>query len=294
MTIINNNGLNTRASILAQQFASRAAQPANIRTAASTSSAPSQPDKADPYAALTSFLNKLKDAQQAIKQTSAATQGINQSKKAMAAEMVRRIKEQLRMMMSMMAGMDPKTKARLIAQMSRELAAAVRAYAAASGGGTQESLPATADSADAQNGDTSSSGDKQNGMADTAASETSAVTIPNASTVSETPGTSPEETTDALRPVGELVRGKLAEYSQNSGSSDAKADQEFVMEVRKLAAMLKALAKQNEVHARNHPEKSTERETANSNDALREVESSLADIAAANTATTISISVVAK
>ncbi len=291
MTIINNNGLNTSASLLMQQFAKRAAQPANIPT---TAPASTQPEKSDPYAALTSFLDKMKDIQQAIMQASAATQRIDQSRKAVAAEMVRRIKEQLRMMMSMMAGMDPKTKARLIAQMSRELAAAVREYAAASGG-AQEGVATTAGDADAQNDNTASSGGEQNAMAGAAgASETSTVTAPEASAASQTPGTSPDEATGAPRQVGGLVRDQLAEYSQHAGSPDAKADQEFATEVRKLAAMLKALAKQNEVHARKDMERSTERETANTLDALGEVERSLSGIVSADIPVAASISVVAK
>lgn len=284
MTIVNSSGLNTSSSIFSPLRAKHVAQTDHARITAPASTPSPLQSRADPYAALTTFLNKLKDAQQAIKQTSAATQGVNQSRKAIAAETVRRLKEQLRMMMSMMAGMDPKTKARLIAKMAQELAAAVREYAAASGGDSQGGIAATADSADAQNGDTASSGDKQNDVADTSVS-TSTQTLVTSTT---------ENTTSSPNKIGELVRDQLAEYSQNSGSSDAKADQEFVMEVRKLAAMLKALAKQNVVQARNHPEKSTERETAISNDALREVERSLTDIASANTAVTVSISVVAK
>lgn len=302
MTIINNSGFNTSSSISTQHFTKRAAQPADTQAAASSSRTSTQPDKADPYAALISFINQWKDAQQAIKRTIAATQDIGQSRKAMAAEVVRRLKEQLRIMMSMMAGMDPKAKARLIAQMSRELAAAVREYAAASGGGAQGNVSMTADNAGAQNDNAASSGGEQstNAGAAAATSETSPGDTPEASAEGAvpaaitTPAASPSETTGSPRKVGELVRGQLAEYSQNSGSPDAKADQEFAMEVRKLAAMLKALAKQSEVRAQKNPEKSTKRETASTNDALKEVESSLASIASANTAVTISISVVAK
>jgi len=50
------------------------------------------------------------------------------------------------------------------------------------------------------------------------------------------------------------------------------------MEVRKLAAQLKSLAKQNEVRTHKGVDQSTERETANTNEALREVEHSLAII----------------
>lgn len=292
MTIIRNSGFNTSSNILAQQFARRPATLAIVKPAAPASPASPQPDKLDPNAALVSFINKWKDAQQAIKLTSTATQDIGQSRKAMAAEMVRRLKEQLRIMMSMMAGMDPKAKARLIAQMSRELAAAVREYAAASGGAAQENIAATADSAGSKNDNGASSGGDQS--ANAATSETSPSAVQEASVSSPTPAASPSEATGAPRQVGELVRGKLAEYSQNSGSPEAKADQEFVMEVRKLAAMLKALAKQSDVHAQKNPEKSTERETASTNDALKEVERSLSSIESANPAVEISISVVAK
>ncbi len=306
MTIINNSGLNSKAGILAQQFAKRAAQqPVNLQPAAPAPASPTatQPDQADPYAALREFVNKWKDAQQAISSMSNAGQSISHARKAAAAEMLNRLKEQLKIMMSMLASMDPKTRARLIAQMSRDLAAAAREYAAASGGGAQESVTVNvADSGGTQNDSAAASGGEQPANADATAVAADTAPSPDAGAESAaaataaTPTTAanPADATSTSQQVGDTVRGKLAEYAQNSGSPDAKADQEFAMEVRKLAAMLKALAKQGEVHAPKHPEKSTEREMANISEALKEVEHSLSSIESGSAAVTISISVVAK
>jgi hypothetical protein len=91
--------------------------------------------------------------------------------------------------------------------------------------------------------------------------------------------------------VYEQLANKLSAYNQTSPAS--KEDQEFAMEVRKLAAQLKALAKQNEVHGRKGSAQSTERETADTNEALREVEHSVALIESPNVSYGPSINIVA-
>jgi hypothetical protein len=65
------------------------------------------------------------------------------------------------------------------------------------------------------------------------------------------------------------------------------------MEVKKLAAQLKALAKQNEVRTHKGNNQSTERETADTNDALREVEHSVAIIDSPGGSSTPSINIMA-
>jgi hypothetical protein len=291
MTTIKNTGIDTRAGILAQQFARRTAQPSNPK---SNSPAPANADQANPQSVIVEFVNKWKDAQQAIERMGNAAQDIAQSRKAAAAEMVRRIKEQLRIMMSMMAGMDPKSRARQIAQMARELAAAVREYAAASGGSAPENTAVTADSGAARNDNVASSDNVQSasGAAASNASETASTTdTANAESAATTPTA---EATSTPQQTGEAIRDKLAEYSQNAGSPDAKADQEFVAEVKKLVAQLRALAKHNDVRSPKYPEKSTERETANTQEALKEIESNLATIEPANAAAAVSINVLVK
>lgn len=298
MTTIKNTGIDTRASILAQQFAKRTVQPANPRgnSPAPASPASAQAAQTSPNAAIAELMNKWKDAQQAIEGMSNATQDIGQSRKAAAAEMVRRIKEQLRIMMSMMAGMDPKARARQIAQMARELAAAVREYAAASGGSAQESVSVTADSGASRN-DNAASSDSAGSASGVSASETapSTGTAPEANAESAATAAAPAtEATGTPQQPGVAIRDKLAEYSQNAASPDATADQEFIAEVKKLAAQLKALAKQNDVQSPKNPEKSTGRETASTQEALKEVERGLASIETVTPAATASINVVVK
>ena len=65
------------------------------------------------------------------------------------------------------------------------------------------------------------------------------------------------------------------------------------MEVRKLAAQIKTLAKQNEARTHKGTDHSTKRETANTNEALKEVEHSLAIIESPNDSHSPSINIMA-
>jgi hypothetical protein len=305
MSIIRNIGPNASAGILAQQFAKRSSQQAtNTQTSspAPAISATAQPEKPNPYATLTSFLSKWKDAQQAIGSLSRAPQAISQARKAAAAEMIQRIKNQIKLLM-MMGGGNPKARAQQIAQLARQLATAAQEYASASGGGSQEGNASAAGNTSAQNDTAASSGGEQNATASAAsatpdAAEATSSATPDtsaaaaATAVASATSASPAESPISTQQVSEQVGSKVAEYSGNS--SESNADQEFAMEVRRLAAQLKALAKQNEVRSPNNPEKSTDREMALTNDAFHEIERALSNIDSANTAVTVSIAVVAK
>ena len=261
MTIINNTGLNSSASLLAQQFAKRSTrQAAKTQPSAPAPAAPAsaQPDSSNLYSTLASLMNKWSDAKQAIDRLNHAPQDIKQSRKAAAAEMIQRIKDQIKLLL-MMGGGDPKARAQQIAQLARQLAAAAREYASASGGDSQESNAATPE-ASADGGTTTAS--------------------------SATPA-SPAESPGSSQQVGEQIGSTVSERSD--ASAESQADREFAMEVRKLEAQLKALAKQTEVHSPKAPEKSTDREMANTDEALKEVERSLSSLDSADTSVSASI-----
>lgn len=101
---------------------------------------------------------KLTEAHNASAQLSAAEIDQNAERKAAAMEKIQRIKEQLKALRMLGSG-DPKAMARQAARLSRELAAAVKEYAAANGGkapaGSFTSSPAasTGTSQDAQTTD---------------------------------------------------------------------------------------------------------------------------------------------
>lgn len=299
MSIIGKTPINS--NLLAQQFAKGAARQALYKEQSQTvadNSVPTKPDVVNSQ--LTSFINRMNDAKQAINKLGDATREISQSKKAFAAEMLRRIKEQIRLMM-MMTGGDPKARARQIAAMAKELAAAAREYAAASGDASQvNEAPATGtqnELAQATNADQSNS---TTAVASTAESTTSTASVseqsaPDTVNAAPTPTAVPAETMpyqpNSTHQVYEQLASKISEYGHTSASS--KEDQEFAMEVRKLAAQLKAMAKHNEVHTHKGTEQSTEQETADTNEALREVDHSLAIIESPDVSPPPSINIVA-
>lgn len=301
MATIKSTDLITSASILAQQFAKRpVAWAADTQRSSSVSAGPAaaQQNKPAPQSALTAYLNKWADAKQAIEKLNQIPQDIKQSRKAAAVEMIQRIKEQIRILMMLGAG-DPKATAQQVAQLARQLAAAAHEYAAASGGDTQANAASSANDLSAQNAAVSSSAE-QSTAASVAPTTTDAVasTTPDASAASAAvaassiTAASPAEAQSPSQHVGEQIRSKVAEYAQNA--SESNSDQEFIKEVKKLVAQLKALAKQNQVHSPKHPEKSTDLEMESINEALKEVERSLASIDSANSTVTVSIDVIAK
>jgi organic radical activating enzyme len=295
MSTINNTTGNSSTNRLVQKLATAAAKQVLSKdqsAVVSTSATSSTPDILS--AQLTSLMKKWSDAKQALDQLGNATQAINQSIKAAAAEMLKQIKEQIRMMI-MLTGGDPKARARQIALLARELAVAVQEYASASGNSPQTSEASTAGS---QNAATSSA---EQGNSASTATNTTEVTTPSVQNVGNaTPDTSPTTTSPAeatpyqptsTHQMNEQLANKISEYNQTPSAS--KEDQAFALEVRKLAAQLKALAKQNEVRAHKGTDQSTERETANTYEALKEVEHGLAIIEAPSVAFTPSINIVA-
>lgn len=293
MTAINKTGINSSASMVAQQLAQGAPRPAlSPDSSLPVAGSSSQVTLDSLNAQLGSVLNRWRDARQAIDKLGNATQEINQSKKAFAAEVIKRVKEQIRIL-TMMTGGDPKMRARQLASMARELAAAAREYASATGDSSPANAASTAGDGSIQNDNTvSSTGEQGNSTAtaaDAAAAAPSAAAVPdtsNQNSENAAPEVSPANAADAttamqyqpntLHQLNELLGNKISEYSQTSSVS--KEDQEFVMEVRKLAAQLKALAKQNEVHSPKSAAQSTDREMADINEALEEMEKSLASI----------------
>jgi organic radical activating enzyme len=292
MTTINKAIINSNTSLLTQQLAKESSRQALNKDVSLPASANSVPVKiANLNSQLSSILDKLSDAKQAISQWGNITQEINQSKKAFAAEVLKRVKEQIRILM-MLTGGDPKARARQIAILARELAAAAREYASASGDSPSASVAPTADSAGTT---TPSTGDLSN--AATAVADTSGATSgtvaaaepsdPNAGNAVPDVSATPPSVSMQYQPgtthqVNEQLGIKIAEYTRTSSTS--QEDQAFAMEVRKLAAQLKALAKQNEVHAHKGKDQSTEREMADINDALREIEKSLSSLNTPNPA----------
>lgn len=99
--------------------------PAGTRAAAPSLLKPLDPEKAK------KFEETKRALQQALDATKNAPNEMNKQRKAMAAQKVARIKEQLKALKQMGAAADPKMVARMAAQLARDLAQALKEYAAA-------------------------------------------------------------------------------------------------------------------------------------------------------------------
>jgi hypothetical protein len=183
---------------------------------------------------------KLAEAKQAVEQLSVMRKGMAQSRKADAAEKVKRIKAEIQALR--MAGGDPKMIARRIAQLARELAAAVHEYAAGSG------ARASADS-----GAQSPAAITAGALANISSSATAgAASNEGASNSNNTQENGDYATAKPERPPAEEAKAKFKEDLErrlgeiNETAVEAREDQAFAQEVRSLAAQLKALAKQQE------------------------------------------------
>jgi hypothetical protein len=292
MTTISKAIINSNTNLLAQQLAKESTRQALNKDTSLPASANSVPVKiANLNSQLSSILDKWSDAKQAINQWGNITQEINQSKKAFAAEVLKRVKEQIRILM-MLTGGDPKARARQIAILAKELAAAAREYALASGDSSQANVAPTVDSTGTTAPSTGEQNNAATAVADTAGATSGTVAVaeqadPNAGNAAPDASATIPAVSMQYQPVtthqaNEQLGNKISEYTRTSSASEE--DQAFAMEVRKLAAQLKALAKQNEVHAHKGKDQSTEREMADINEALREIEKSLSSLNTPNPA----------
>lgn len=216
-----------------------------------------------------SLERKLANAKQAAAQLSVMSKGMAKSHKADAAEKVKRIKAEIQAIR--MAGGDPKAVARRVAQLARELASAAHEYAAAGGGARAQ---ASADSG--PQSQTAAAGAQPVATAATASAEAAAT---SSSTESDTQHSSTEagqQSPDEAK--AQFMSGLERRLSEmNETAEEARADQEFIQEVRSLAAQLKALAKQQEAKLRQMREQPDN--TSDFAQAMAEIEKAVAQIA---------------
>jgi hypothetical protein len=263
------------------------------------------PEKAD------ALEKRLEDAKQVDAQLRAVGQTMSQSKKASAAEKVKRIKDQIKML-KMMGG-DPKIIARQIAQLARELSSASKEYAEGAGGSapSQDNTASANIEANAVDGNNTSSAVAQSsvtknlvetstsvsatalssdtarshGTADNAADATSTVlTEPTRDTIAES-SRQYEETTRQKQ--NDDLQNKIGEIRQKS--SEATDNREFVEEVRRLAAQLKALANQQKLRLHQIGEQTVNQDFNKTNQALAETEKNVSSIATGSMTATITI-----
>jgi hypothetical protein len=218
------------------------------------------PEKAD------ALERRLEDTKQTEAQLRTAGQTMSQSKKASAAEKVKRIKDQIKML-KMMGG-DPKMIARQIAQLARELSSASKEYAEDAGG----SAPSQDNTASA------------NIEANAADAASTVSTEPTRATTAES-SRQYEETTRQKQ--NDDLQKKIGEISQKS--SEATNNREFIDEVRRLAVQLKALANQQKLRLHQMGEQTVNQDLNQANQALAETEKRVSSIATGSMTATITI-----
>lgn len=180
---------------------------------------------------------RLRDSKAAVETLKGRTSEASEERKAQARQKIEQLKARLQMLRSM-ASMDPEGTARLAAQLARELGAAVKAYAAAGGTGGSGATGAIPVASGAE------------GAAPEAA-DAAAVTVEQAPSgdtgqdtgKSEGTGKS-EETGKSANPYQQAIDDQKARAADLSRRSDEqKADREFMADVRRMAAELKALVR---------------------------------------------------
>lgn len=181
--------------------------------------------------------NKQQDSlKQTLQQLQSAKASNSDQRKQDAQEKIERIKAQLQAL-RLLAQVNPKAAAREAARLSKELASAVKEYAAAGGG----SSSATATATPATPASTPTDSSANQAAANTASATTVAAGVASAATaeatVSESEGkTSPSNTPS---PILQQVNANIADMQKRAGS--AKQDLDFVSNVHTVLDQLKAI-----------------------------------------------------
>jgi hypothetical protein len=279
------------ADVRAQQYAAAGRKTRSFEETTLDGISRTDPKKAE------TLKKQLDDAKQVIAQLRTGKSNARQSRKTDAAEKIKRIQEQIKMLKLM--GGDPKMIARQIAQLARELGSAAREYAAAS-----------ADGASSQDNAANTSGDNttmpniaESDRADNGAAETVTASVVTVSGEPAATGekeekdgsTSPAAASTASTGVAldkvmqqyqEVRRQKIndnvqrltAEIRQKTAA--ANADRQFAQDVRTLAALLKALARQQEQRLHKAGDHTADQELNQTSRVLAEAEKSVSGMVA--------------
>lgn len=214
---------------------------------------------------------KLRDARSAVEtlkqRNSAAADEARDRRKAAAKQKIDQIKARIRMM-QMNGAADPK----VLAQLARELKAAVRMYGGSGGGVTAGAGPDASAQATGEGAAPSDVPGVENAQADSPVSteETFASTAPETSDAptdgeaktaeAETNSASETGRDNPYRRMADEAQSRLAEQSRRSAGE--QADRDFLSDVRNLARQIKAMVARAEAQAASHPDQAADvRET---------------------------------
>lgn len=186
---------------------------------------------------------------EALKKMRTAVENAREAEKERARQKIEKIKQEIAMLM-MMARINPKAVARRLAQLSKELAAAVKAY----GGASTSSSALTGAAATGGGAAVASGGDAAGANAQAAAStaDTASVSgansIPTTSQSEEGKNNSSQDSAQGQKEQAqteekEKLKAELMGIAEKQAEqlSRTKEDREFMDEVRKVKGQLKAL-----------------------------------------------------
>ena len=186
---------------------------------------------------------RLRDAKAAIETMKQRRSQASEERKAIARQKIEQLKARLQALRAM-ASVDPKGTARMAAQLARELGAAVKAYAAA--GGTASGMetgaaPATDAGAETADAAQATPGDP--------GAEAEAVAPMDPAQPDGEPGGEEAGDKDGrgapANPYQQAIDEQKAQADETARrGAEKQADTDFMAEVRKLAAQLKALVRQ--------------------------------------------------
>ncbi|MFK0300432.1 hypothetical protein ACIQTU_14570 [Brevundimonas sp. NPDC090276] len=189
---------------------------------------------------------RLNDARAAVESLKQRGAEASERQKAAAKQKIEQIKARLRMLQMAMIG-DPKAAARIAAQLAKELGAAVKAYAAAGGSTAGLGAPATAGAEPASyavSGEVSSEAQAAAPSAE-APAEDHNDEVALAEDVAEKSANPYQQAIDA-------AQARINERARRHG--ETQADRDVLSEVKRLAAQIKAMARQAANKAAGSPE----------------------------------------
>lgn len=205
--------------------------PATAKTEAATGSTTAREQRQQALADA-----KLNDARAAVESLKQRASNASEEKKALAKKKIEQIKARLQMLQMAMIG-DPKAAARIAAQLARELGEAVKAYAAAGGSAAGMGAPATAgtqSATEAVSGEVSGEAQSASPPAEGLAEDQGDGAAPGEEAAAK-PANPYQQAVDA-------AQTRINEAARRNGES--QADREVLSEVKRLAAQIKAMARQ--------------------------------------------------
>lgn len=230
---------------------------------------------------------RLRESKAAIETLRQQSSSAADQRKAAAKKKVEDLKARIQALKMSMPS-DPKAAARMVAQLARELGAAVKAYGG-SGGSMTDLASTSAATTPAADGTANAASAEASAQAQPAVD---AVTSGGADGTHGEPGGEASETgkatpTDPYRKAIDSQQARAADQARKA--EGVKADSEFITTVKGLMSYLKAMAKKAEADAKRSGDNGSDADTANT--ALDAVDSQVNEVARSLTGGMVSLMV---